>query len=173
MHDEAAVPPFLLRGLARGIDMFLYLQVLELGYQASRYLPPGMFPVSEDARIWFDVAFSLTAIWIYPTLAEGLSGATLGKLLTNLRVVDVELQRPGWKAVALRNLGLFVDLPLFGLIAYSSIRSSPIGQRVGDSWGGTRVVWRADAPERVAWHGWFVGLLASLAVIAGSYVLIP
>lgn len=170
---SVAVPPFLLRGLARGIDMFLYLQVLELGYQVSRYLPPGMFPVSDDARLYFDIAFSLTAIWIYPTVAEGLCGATLGKLLTGMRVTDLELQAPGWKAVSLRNLGLFLDLPIFGLIAYSAIRSSDIGQRVGDSWGRTRVVWRGDAPQRTAWHGWLFGFVASLGVIAGSYVLIP
>ena len=173
MHDEPAVPPFLLRGLARGIDVLLYLQVIEAGARIRDFLPPGLFPMPGDVRVWFDIAFSFTAIWIYPTVAEGLTGATLGKLLTGMRVVDVSLERPGWRAVALRNLGLFLDLPLFGLIAYSAIRSSPVGQRLGDSWGGTRVVWRGDAPQRPAWYGWVVGHLAAIAVIAASYLLIP
>lgn len=85
----------------------------------------------------------------YHAVAEGISGATLGKLLCGLRVTTPSLGRPGAIGLIVRNVAILVDGLFFGLVAHGAMKASEKQQRYGDRWGGTVVVRAAGAPEAV------------------------
>lgn len=77
---------------------------------------------------------------LYFTLMEGTFGASLGKLLTGLRVQRMDGGRCGYKGAFLRSLiGIFETNPI-GMIA---IWATPNNQRLGDLAGKTLVVNRS------------------------------
>jgi len=177
MVDEPTVPPvppFLLRGVARCVDLAVQMGVMEAALRLSGLLPMrGLLAVGDDALFYVDIGVGCVAFLLYTTLAEHLGGATLGKVLTGLRVVSVE---PGGGPVGLRgalvrNLGFFVDSLFFGMVAYSHMANNLRRQRLGDEWAGTVVVWKSDAPVRSAVVGWLVGAGAALLAVVASYVL--
>lgn len=70
-----------------------------------------------------------------------LSGRTLGKRLTGLRVVSTSGARVGWRASLLRNLLRTVDvLPSGYLVGLVAMIASPRAQRLGDLAAGTLVI---------------------------------
>ncbi|HHX65888.1 MAG TPA: RDD family protein [Chloroflexi bacterium] len=86
------------------------------------------------------IAF-LIAMFAYFSLAEGLTGATVGKRAMGLRVVRPDGGRPGLKRGAFRNLLRFIDgLPAFNIIGIVTIVRSPECARIGDRIADTRVV---------------------------------
>ncbi len=76
----------------------------------------------------------------YFLLLEGLFGATIGKQILRLRVVDKEGDPCTFKASFYRNLLRFVDwLPLLYIAGIISILASAKRQRIGDRIAGTVV----------------------------------
>ncbi|MFT4627484.1 MAG: putative RDD family membrane protein YckC [Myxococcota bacterium] len=186
-----AVPPFLLRGLARAIDLAVHIGVLEAAFRCSDWLPSGGLEAAFRCSDWLpsgllvtvdasyllavDMSIGLSALVLYPAVAEWISGATVGKLLTGLRTVQAEPRGApiSLQAAALRNLAILVDGFLFGLVAYSAMARSELRQRVGDEWGGTLVVWkRAAQPARSA-LGVPIGVGAALLLVLLSYLVVP
>jgi uncharacterized RDD family membrane protein YckC len=86
--------------------------------------------------------FWLALLWVaYYAVLEGLFGATLGKLLADLRVTDLEGRRVGWQAAILRNLARLLDaLPFLYLVGGILTLSSGQHQRLGDRLAGTLVI---------------------------------
>jgi uncharacterized RDD family membrane protein YckC len=80
---------------------------------------------------------------LYFVLLEGIAGATIGKFVTGIRVVNEDGTKLGWSAAVVRNVARIVDafpyvFPYFvGAIA---VWASPIQQRCGDRWANTVVV---------------------------------
>jgi len=170
----ADVPSIPVRGLARLVDLGVQFGLMEVAFRLTPLLPSdGLIHLSEDALFWVDLGVGLSAMLAYTTVSEWLAGATVGKHLTGLRVVGADTPDVpvGLRSALLRNLALIVDLLIFGYIAYSTMIRSPERQRLGDHWGGTRVVWKADAPNRSALVGWPVGMLTALSLVLASYVL--
>ena len=99
----------------------------------------------------------------YHALAEGIGGATLGKLALGLRVRRDDLSAPRIAGGVLRTIAYVIDAFLFGAIAYGSMSKSPTQQRLGDKWAHTVVVRAAtlprDAPPAPVAVGLVVGLL--------------
>lgn len=164
-------PPFLLRGVARIVDLGVQMFLLDLAFRIAQFLPAGLLELPEGALVAIDLGVGLGALVLYTTLSEALGGATLGKLLTGLRVTRLEGGAIDARAALIRNLGFLVDGLFFGLVAYSAAMRSPEQQRIGDAWAGTRVVWRSDAPELSPWRGVPVGMLAALALVVLSYLV--
>jgi uncharacterized RDD family membrane protein YckC len=108
-------------------------------------------------------ALSMLAGVAYHALAEGIGGASLGKLLFGLRVRREDLQPCGVGAGVVRSLAYFVDALFFGLIAYSAMSKSRWNQRVGDRWARTIVVFASRVP--VSARG-SLGLGLALGVVA-------
>jgi uncharacterized RDD family membrane protein YckC len=82
--------------------------------------------------------------WLYPVLFEVyMQGATPGKRLMGLAVMESSGLPVGWRASLIRNLLRFADfLPfLFALAVLSMLYTSRF-QRLGDLAAGTVVVWR-------------------------------
>ena len=83
----------------------------------------------------------LAVMFLYFALLEGLSGATVGKRLMRLRVVDVNDGRAGLRRCLIRNVLRLVDgLPSMGLVGAILIVMTAERTRVGDMVAGTRVV---------------------------------
>ena len=77
----------------------------------------------------------------YFVVLEGVFGATLGKWLLGLRVVQPDGARPGLVKSALRNMLRMVDgLPFLSILGSVLILISPERTRVGDRLAGTRVI---------------------------------
>jgi len=79
---------------------------------------------------------SLLGGFLYHTMTEGIYGASLGKLICQLRVVRENGGPIGLGNAAIRSLGYYIDALFFGLIAYSSMKQSALNQRYGGAHGG-------------------------------------
>src|SRR6202165_235584 len=86
--------------------------------------------------------FWLTLLWVaYYAVLEGLFGATVGKRIAGLRVIDLEGRRIGWQAAILRNIGRLLDaLPFLYLLGGILTLNSRLHQRLGDRFAGTLVI---------------------------------
>lgn len=99
----------------------------------------------------------------YFTLFEGLYGASVGKLILGVRVVQLDGRPCSLGAAFVRHLLRLVDGLFLGLVAAASMKA-PLQQRLGDKAGKTIVVGRNDplAQER---RPWWLLLLAALAYL--------
>ena len=86
-------------------------------------------------------AFFLIAIAYY-TVMERQFGATVGKVLTGLRVVQSDGTRLDWKASIIRNVSRVIDGLFFYLVAAIAVWTSDGKQRIGDRLADTAVVRR-------------------------------
>jgi uncharacterized RDD family membrane protein YckC len=80
--------------------------------------------------------------FIYFTLLEGFFGATAGKMLLGLRVVQLDGSPITWREAIVRNLLRPVDEIVLYLVAAISVWASPRKQRLGDRAADTVVVRR-------------------------------
>jgi uncharacterized RDD family membrane protein YckC len=130
------------RLLAWGIDLLLFCVVVWLlaVLNFSR-LGSGLFMLA---------LFLL--YWGYPVVCEVLAGgATIGKRVVGLEVVQDGGLPVGWRASVLRNLLLVADfLPFFYAAGLASMLWDAHFRRLGDLAAGTLVVYRERAPQRPA-----------------------
>jgi uncharacterized RDD family membrane protein YckC len=85
----------------------------------------------------------LIVIVAYFVLLEGLFGATIGKRLLGLQVVQVSGGNPGVMRSLSRNVLRIIDsLPAFNILGVILIERSPEKARFGDRLAGTRVIIR-------------------------------
>ena len=88
---------------------------------------------------------------VYFTIFEGLTGATVGKFLMGIRVVNEDGSKLTWTASIVRNVSRLVDefpyvIPY--LLGAIMVWNSPTRQRLGDRWGHTVVVTKASLLAR-------------------------
>lgn len=82
-------------------------------------------------------------MFLYFVLLEGTVGATLGKWVLGLRVINEEGSKPGLVKSMFRNVLRVIDgLPAFNIIGIVLILRSPECARYGDRIARTRVVHR-------------------------------
>ncbi|MDB4933000.1 MAG: hypothetical protein JWM10_5484 [Myxococcaceae bacterium] len=105
----------------------------------------------------------------YHAIAEGISGATLGKLLCGLRVTTPALGRASAVGVVIRNAAILVDGLFFGLVGHGAMKASEKQQRYGDRWGNTVVIYAAGAPAAVRGTTGALALGVVLSVV-GEFV---
>lgn len=83
------------------------------------------------------------AFTAYYVVCEGAFGATLGKLVLGIRVVNREGRAPGIGPALVRNLLRIIDfLPFAYVVGIVAILASKTKQRLGDRVAGTYVVAR-------------------------------
>lgn len=113
-------------------SMFL-LALLGLGRDANGKLPTGFW--TPHGTYW------LIAFAIGMTLKDSFRGVSLGKLITGLRVIDVETSAGiGPRQSFKRNL--IVLIPLMPVFLAFQMRG---GKRIGEGWANTRVILRKYA----------------------------
>lgn len=71
---------------------------------------------AENVNRWVDMLLTLSVRFLYYTLFEGLFGFTIGKLITNTRVVDEQGNRLPFGRAALRSLCRFIPFEPFSLL---------------------------------------------------------
>jgi uncharacterized RDD family membrane protein YckC len=128
----------------------------------------GAFSLPADA-VAPAVLVSFFVLLAYYLGLEWRFGATLGKLICQLRVVDIDGKRPSFQQVGIRTLLRLIEVnPMVfgGIPAGIVVLSSNRRQRLGDMAAKTYVLTTSDlqalrTPESVA------GLLATAAVAAG------
>ena len=79
-------------------------------------------------------------------VAEGLYGASLGKLILKLRVVSEARQPITILQAFKRNLAYYYDALFFGAVGFSKMRETDLQQRNGDHWARTLVLKLPDVP---------------------------
>ncbi len=87
-----------------------------------------------------DISSDFFGIWIiiaclYYTICEGYFGCTLGKLISGIRVVDNELNSPGFLKALIRTIFRFIEVnPIIagGIPAGIIVLTSRTRQRLGD-----------------------------------------
>ena len=144
---EAVRAPFLLRCGALTIDYILLVAIPVIGLLLSR------FAGNDGARLLNDglnnagwmiaVLVGLSNIVLVPMF----SGQTLGKIVTGLRIVNIDGTAPRLGAVALRQtVGYFLTLATLGL-GFVVACSNKKGRALHDYIGGTVVIY-ADRKAR-------------------------
>lgn len=133
------------RILALALDFLL----LALVFFPVTRLVKGVWLMTSSEHLWsygwfitdpLCLAF-LGVIVLYFILLEGLWGATPGKRLLGLRVIDIAGNKPGLGRGLARNLMRAVDaLPIFSILGMVLIATSTEHTRLGDRVAGTRVV---------------------------------
>lgn len=153
------IPTFGIRAGARIIDTIVNLGIgLGAGLMGGILLVigeiAGVVAPGWDTRIedmgFLDNLIGMAMNIGYMGVAEWIGGASFGKLILGLRVVDASGQRRvSLVGAVVRNVAFYVDAFFFGLVGYHAMNSSEIAQRYGDRWGGTRVVRAKEMPKRL------------------------
>ncbi|MFH2095078.1 MAG: RDD family protein [Bacteroidota bacterium] len=106
-----------------------------------------MMSVSDHDWSWKWIAFDpicltfLFVIFFYFVFFEGLASATPGKFIMHIRVVTVEMRKPGLVKSFIRNILRMVDgLPAMNILGVYLILTTPESTRFGDQLAGTRVI---------------------------------
>lgn len=81
-------------------------------------------------------------------ICEGFAGASPGKLLCGMRVVQLDGKPCSLAKAYIRQALFFVDVICFGLVGYILMSQSPYNQRLGDRVAGTVVVYTGTLEAR-------------------------
>ena len=167
---------FLIRGLARGIDLLVHFAVSAATGIAAAFLIvigsaiQGVPPDEPLARLSVTSPLGYLAALIGGTamhvLAEGLHGSTLGKRMCGLTVISEDGTPATLLGALKRDIAYYWDALFFGLIAYHKMAESPRRQRYGDEWGRTQVVGLStlDPNARRSWLRFAAATTAGMAV---------
>jgi uncharacterized RDD family membrane protein YckC len=119
------------------------------------------------------IALGMVGTTVCSAIAEGLGGATLGKLACGLRVLRDDYGPCTFGKALGRNAAYYIDALFFGLIAWGSMSKSPAMQRYGDRWAGTVVVKASSLsmPVRSPAVGIIVAFGVSLMFHLGSALM--
>ena len=147
---------FWIRALARTLDvlygavlgavagMFGGLLIFYM-HQAGYFDPNYLVELKQFS--FLAIFLALIGGFFYGAITEGFYGASVGKLICGLRVLNEDGEPCGLKGAIIRNLGYFIDALFFGLVGYESMKKTPLNQRFGDVWGKTVVVKTAEVPQ--------------------------
>jgi uncharacterized RDD family membrane protein YckC len=121
--------------------LLVFLNLL-LGRFLRRFLftLPWFSEFSDSWQMGVRIFALFVAAMIYYVFFEAIAGATPGKFLCRLRVVDLEGNVPPIASVFLRNICRLFDYPLLFLVALLSMESSAFYQRLGDRAAHTVVI---------------------------------
>jgi len=155
-----------LAGLFVGLSISLYAAVT--GTPAStltaKLQPTGLI----------GYVLALIGYVLYHAVCEGIYGATLGKLILKIHVVNEDGDQASLGAAIIRSFAFFIDGLFFGLIAYSSMKQSALSQRLGDKWAKTVVVARSTLNQYQLPSGWkFVIAFLIAIMVDGLFLALP
>lgn len=158
------------RAAARFVDLGVSLALLELAGRLADLLPVrALLQLDGTLLVNAEIGVGLASLLLYTAVSEALGGQSVGKLLSNVQVVQQDGEPVDVRGAVLRNLALPVDLFLFGLVAYSAMSRSPERCRVGDGLARTRVVQGGTGIRGAV--GALAGAGAALGLLLGSYVV--
>jgi uncharacterized RDD family membrane protein YckC len=124
---------FLRRFVAYIVDTVLSFGILTLGefvLGSERYM--------QTIWLW------ILAIFTYHIVSEARYGATVGKMLLGLRVVNEHLGRCSYRSATVRMFTRVIECNALPIVAGITALSTGKGQRIGDTLAGTFVVRAQD-----------------------------
>ena len=138
------------RGVEGLIDLVVVIVILYLVATATGHTTDGGFDLPTGPTL-----IGVVLCLAYFIVLEGLWGATLGKIATNLRVVrESDGEAIDWSAAIIRNLFRVIDGLVLYILGFIVICLTRKHQRLGDLVAGTVVVRRspqtAPIPARPA-----------------------
>ena len=145
MRDETGYASLLDRFLALLIDTLVFCGL----FLPITRIVKGVWIMAPTDHRWVKGLFItdplclvfLAFMFFYFIILEGLAGATIGKRILGLRVIQAGGGRPGLRSGLLRNVLRLVDgLPAFNLLGVVLILRSAERTRFGDRIAGTRVI---------------------------------
>lgn len=167
---------FGIRAVAYIIDSVIYLAVnyavlfvvgLMIGIALA--LSGRQFTVDEQSTKWLNYAVSFVLAMLYFAVFEWLYGATPGKLILGMRVVQEDGRPCSLKSALIRGFLRLFDGFLFGAVAYSFM-SAPLYQRLGDKNAETVVVSSQELLIQRG-HAWWWFLIASGIYLAVNTII--
>lgn len=105
---------------------------------------------------------------LYQATCEYIYGASLGKLLFKIHVVNENGEPISMIAALIRSFAFFIDSIFLGLIAYEFMKKSKLNQRLGDKWAKTIVVERSKLSKAQLPSGKKFVLAFIIAIIIDS-----
>ena len=139
-------------------------------YTFATGTPTSVLTDKLQASTLITTILSLTSYAIYHAICEGMHGATLGKLIFKIHVLNENGNPASFGSALIRSLALFVDGLFFGIVAVVSMRSSELQQRLGDKWAKTVVVERSTINQDQLPSGWKFVMVFLLAIAADSII---
>ena len=138
MNEAITKAGIAVRGVEALIDLVVVIVILYLVAVATGHTTDGGFDLPTGPTL-----IGVVLCLAYFILLEGMWGATLGKLATNLRVVrEVDGEAIDWSAAIIRNLFRLIDGLVLYLLGFIVICVTSKRQRIGDLVAGTVVVRR-------------------------------
>jgi len=175
---------FLFRAIAKIIDLVIH-NVVGIGFGLVVGIVIGLVAGASGGTVpdfaSKDVTQNLVAglfgtvgFIFYSSICEAYYGATLGKLILGLFVVDKKGGQISFGAALVRSVLFFIDQMFVGLVAYMVMKDSPLKQRLGDKAAGTVVVKRSEVTSSEIPSGCmlFVVLIVGL-VFDGVIQVVP
>ncbi|MGZ4932481.1 MAG: RDD family protein [Halobacteriota archaeon] len=121
---------WLIDSIVLGIATFAVFVLVTLGVFIAGSPSPALLNASP---VWIEVLGALIVQFVYFTALEGRYGQTLGKFVSEIKVVNEDGSRVGYTAAALRTILRLIDfLPVLYGIGALLIWSSDKRQRLGD-----------------------------------------
>lgn len=132
------------------------------------------FAVEEGSTRWLEFLVGLALGFVYFVIFEWLYGATPGKRILGLRVVQEDGSPCSLEAALTRGLIRYVDGLFFGIPAYTSMLP-PLYQRIGDKPAKTIVVNSKEALSPTGRAGWWFlvagGIYLALDAIVSLFLI--
>ena len=139
MNDAINRAGLAVRGVEALIDLVVVLVILYLVAVATGHTTDGGFDLPTGPTL-----IGVVLCLAYFIVLEGLWGATLGKIATNLRVVrESDGEAIDWSAAIIRNLFRVIDGLVLYILGFIVICLTRKRQRLGDLVAGTVVVGRS------------------------------
>jgi uncharacterized RDD family membrane protein YckC len=133
-------------GFAAGLTFAFMLTFASAGQ-------PPVWAIRRVTQIHFPVfCAGILGLLFYHVLCVRFHGATLGKLLLSMRVVQDDGSPCSSKSAVIRELALFVDSLFFGIVGYVTMHGDPQQKRNGDEWAHT-IVCQADRIQPASRQG--------------------
>lgn len=100
--------------------LFIRLLLLRLVvYPALRQALPSLATLSHDSLVWLSYLINAVVVFIYYFVAESTTGMTVGKLLTQTKVVTQDGDKPTTRTFLFRTLWRLVPFEPFSWITYA------------------------------------------------------
>lgn len=173
---------FWVRAGARVIDTIVhnvvwYVAAFFVGIAISIYAMISGIPTSQifsksESTSAFGFILALVGSILYHAISEYLHGASLGKLIFKIHVKNEDGQPISMKAALTRSCAYFIDGLFFGIVAYESMKKSPLNQRYGDKWAKSVVVERNKLTQSQLPSGWKFLLAFAVAIVVDGMIAV-
>lgn len=98
------------------IDSTACVALIFCGLSVYSAIDPGVIETLKQPNPWRDLLMTALVLLVYYVPMEGMFGVTLGKLVTNTRVVDEQGRPPSWGQVLARTVARLIPFEQFTIL---------------------------------------------------------